>query len=78
MKLIKSALNKLGQKIKTERKSQKLSQSELANLADVSLNFISQLESGKETVQMNKVLQVLHTLGLQFYIEYGKHGITYE
>ncbi len=78
MPKIKKALKSLGLRIKTERKSQKLSQSELANLANVSLNFISQLESGKETVQMNKVLQVLDTLGLQFFIEYGKHGITYE
>lgn len=78
MKVITTALKELGQKIKTERKSQKLSQSELASLSGVSLNFISQLESGKETVQMNKVLIVLHTLGLQFFIEYGKLGITYE
>jgi len=72
------ALSNLGQKIKSERKSQELSQTELANLAGVSLNFISQLEAGKSTVQMNKVLQVIYTLGLQFKIEYGKKGITDE
>ena len=70
------ALKTLSVRIRDERKSQGLTQTELANLADVSLNFVSQLESAKSTVQMDKVLQVLKTLGLELNIRYGKKGIS--
>ena len=70
------ALKTLSVRIRDERKSQGLTQTELASLADVSLNFVSQLESAKSTVQMDKVLQVLKTLGLELNIRYGKKGIS--
>lgn len=66
----------MASRLKSERKSQGLSQSELADLAGVSLNFVSQLESGKSTVRLDKVLQVFKTLGLEFHIRYGKSGIS--
>lgn len=66
----------LGSRIRNERKSQGLSQTELANLSDVSLNFLSQLESGKSTVRIDKALKVMQTLGLEFKIQYGSSGIS--
>lgn len=69
------AIQRLAHRIKSERKSQGLSQTDLSNLSGVSLNFLSQLEQGKSTVRMDKVLQVMVTLGLQLSIEYGKQGI---
>ncbi|MCB9024774.1 MAG: helix-turn-helix transcriptional regulator [Bdellovibrionaceae bacterium] len=66
----------LSTRIRDERKSQGLSQTELADLAGVSLNFVSQLESAKSTVRIDKVLQVLSTLGLELHIRYGKMGIS--
>lgn len=66
----------LSQRIKTERKSQGLSQTQLAQLAKVSLNFISQLESGKSTVRIDKTIAVLGVLGLELKIQYGKSGIV--
>lgn len=71
-----AALKTLGSSIREERKSQGLSQTELANLAGVSLNFVSQLESAKPTVRIDKVLQVLSTLGMELHIRYGKKGIS--
>ena len=66
----------LGGRIRDERKSQGLSQTELANLSDVSLNFLSQLEGGKTTVRIDKTLKVMQTLGLEFKIQYGSSGIS--
>ncbi|NCN42500.1 helix-turn-helix transcriptional regulator [bacterium] len=76
MKSIDAALKALSTRIRDERKSQGLSQTELAHLAGVSLNFVSQLESEKSTVRIDKVLQVLGTLGLELHIRYGKKGIS--
>ena len=70
-----NSLYGLAQRVREERKSSGLSQTELAHLAGVSLNFLSQLETGKSTLRMDKVLQVMTTLGLQFEIQYGPSGI---
>lgn len=67
-----SKLLLIGTKIRQERKAQSMTQTELANLSDVSLNFLSQLEQGKPSVQMDKVLMVLDTLGLSIELTYSK------
>ncbi len=53
----------IGQLIRTERKAQGLRQDDLAAASGVGLRFIVDLERGKETVQLGKVLAVLATLG---------------
>lgn len=58
----------LGAAIRAERKRQKLTQTELANLCAVSLCFISNLENGKATAELEKALKVLSTLGLDITI----------
>ncbi|EOS50811.1 type II toxin-antitoxin system Y4mF family antitoxin [Adlercreutzia caecimuris] len=58
----------LGAAIRAERKRQKLTQTEVANLCAVSLSFISNLENGKETAELEKALKVLSTLGLDITI----------
>ena len=72
----RSAIKLMAKHLRKERKSQGITQTELAHLAGVSLNFLSQLESGKSTVRLDKVLQVFHTLGLEFHIRYGQSGIS--
>ena len=67
-----SDLMLIGTKIRQERKAQSMTQTELANLSGVSLNFLSQLEQGKPSVQMDKVLMVLDTLGLRIELTYSK------
>lgn len=54
----------LGQAVRRERKAQGLRQDELAAASGVGARFIIELEAGKPTVQLEKALHVLHTLGL--------------
>jgi len=53
----------IGALVRTARKEQNLRQDELAGVAGVGLRFIVDLEAGKPTAQIGKVLQVLQTLG---------------
>ena len=53
----------IGVLVRTARKEQNLRQDELAGVAGVGLRFIVDLEAGKPTAQIGKVLQVLQTLG---------------
>lgn len=53
----------IGQLIGSERKAQGLRQDDLAAASGVGLRFIVDLERGKETVQLGKVLAVLAALG---------------
>lgn len=55
----------LGATIRTARKQAGLEQKDAAGLAGVGLRFLSDLERGKPTVRMDKVLQVLDVLGLE-------------
>ena len=54
----------LGRVVREARKAQKLSQNDLAGMAGTGRRFIVDLEKGKETAQLGKVLRVLATLGV--------------
>lgn len=47
------------------RKELRLTQQELADLAGVSPRFIHELENGKPTVRLDRLLAVANTLGLE-------------
>lgn len=49
--------------VKEKRKQLKLTQPELAERAGVGLRFVRELEQGKQTVQLDKVNQVLSLFG---------------
>ena len=53
-----------------------LRQEELAELAGCSPRFVHDLEAGKPTVQLDKVLAVLAALGLGLGVVDGATGIT--
>ena len=65
---IKNVKN-IASKIKDERKKQNLTQTQLAGLCNVGLRFIVDLEAGKETCQIGKVLLVLDVLGINLVME---------
>lgn len=54
----------LARLIKATRKRHDIRQQDLADLAGVSCRFLSDLENGKESVELGKVLAVLTTLGI--------------
>ena len=53
----------LAEFIRQKRKSQRLTQSELAEKAGVGLRFIRDMEQGKTTLRIDKVNQVLALFG---------------
>jgi y4mF family transcriptional regulator len=58
----------LGLIVRRERKAQKLKQAELAAVSGVGIRFIVDLEAGKPTLQLGKVLHVVTTLGCDIQI----------
>lgn len=56
-------LNPVASFVKEKRKKLNLTQIELAEKAGVGIRFIRELEQGKETLQLNKVNQVLQLFG---------------
>ncbi|MBQ7079374.1 MAG: helix-turn-helix transcriptional regulator [Fibrobacter sp.] len=51
--------------IKKRRKSLNLTQANCAAFCGVGIRFFSELENGKQSLHLGKVLQVLQTLGLK-------------
>ena len=58
----------IGALVRISRKKQGATQAEFASLCGVGVRFISELENGKSTVQVGKLLQVLKCLGLEMTI----------
>jgi len=58
----------LGSVVQKTRKSQILTQVDIAGLAQTGNRFLVDLENGKETIQLGKVLKVLELLGLELVI----------
>ena len=59
----------LGKAIRDLRRSQGVTQAQLAGLSNTGVRFISDLENGKETCQLGKILHVLATLGVDVFIQ---------
>jgi y4mF family transcriptional regulator len=55
----------LSQFVKEKRKALSLTQEELSSKAGVGLRFVREMEQGKQTLQMNKVNQVLKLFGYE-------------
>lgn len=58
----------IGRLIRHKRREVGAQQETAAGLAGVGTKFLSQLENGKETAELGKVLQVLRAMGLEVYI----------
>ncbi|HSP79639.1 MAG TPA: helix-turn-helix domain-containing protein, partial [Myxococcaceae bacterium] len=61
--------------VRRQRKALGLSQEQLSELAGCGPVFIYDVESGKPTLRLNKLLDVLVVLGLQLTLEPGKQGL---
>ena len=54
----------IGTEVRQARKNLKVTQEQLALTSGTGLRFVIDLEKGKPTCQVGKILQVLNTLGL--------------
>ena len=59
-----STAESIGDLVKHTRKHLKITQKDLALTSGTGLRFIIELEQGKTTCQLGKVLTVLNTLGI--------------
>jgi HTH-type transcriptional regulator/antitoxin HipB len=75
-KKVEPALRELGSLIRSERKRRDLTQTELGQLSATSINFVSQVEAGKATAQIGKVLRVLQILGYEMHCLRGPKGLV--
>jgi len=51
--------------IRTRRRELGLTQTEVAEVANANLRFVSELERGKPTARLANVMRVLETLGIE-------------
>ena len=58
----------IGAEIRKRRKELGYTQGFLADYVGVSASFLSELENGKETVQLNKLMDVMSLLGMDICI----------
>ena len=63
MQVIKNA-GALGKLLREERKKKGYTQAEVAEAANVGINFVSQVERGKPTAELELVLRLVSVLGL--------------
>ena len=59
----------IGRIVRAARRAQGLRQDQLAGAAGVGVRFLSELERGKPTVRLEKMLAVLDTLGCRLRVE---------
>ena len=57
----------LGYLVRTARREMGLSQQQLSDLAGVGRRFVSELENGKATLELNKVVKVCNAVGIDIY-----------
>lgn len=59
----------IGSAVRRARKAAGLRQDDLAGLAGVGTRFLIELEAGKPTMRLDKLLAVLATLGIDLYVD---------
>lgn len=67
MKVINN--KQIGSLVKSTRNSLCITQKKLALASGIGLRFISELEAGKPSCEIDKVLMILHTLGIEVILE---------
>ena len=66
----------LGQLVRSHRKEQQLTLKKLPGVGNLSMRFLSELERGKETAEIGKVLKALAMLGLEVTVQPRNGGAT--
>ena len=63
-------MSEIAEVVRSERKRQGATQIELAQMANVGVRFLRDVEDGKPTVQLDKLLRVLTTLGITLELKF--------
>ncbi|MFH1924268.1 MAG: helix-turn-helix domain-containing protein [Planctomycetota bacterium] len=63
-----ASVKQLGALIRSQRKKAGVLQADAADLTGVGTRFLSELERGKESAEVGKVLSVIHRLGLEVWV----------
>ena len=64
-----NSMAEIANAVREARRSQGISQTVLAQLSNVGLRFVCEIEHGKKSVRFDKLLSVLTTLGLSLRLE---------
>ncbi|MCD8397905.1 MAG: helix-turn-helix transcriptional regulator [Lachnospiraceae bacterium] len=67
MKILESA--DIGAAIRSRRKELHYTQAYISEFTGLSISFISDVENGKPTVELGKVLRLVQILGMDLFIE---------
>ena len=67
MKILESS--DLGAAIRSRRKELHYTQAYISEFTGLSISFISDVENGKPTVELEKVIQLLQILGMDLFVE---------
>lgn len=65
----------LGRAIRARRKALRLTQVDLSRLAGCGPDFVYDVEAGKTSLRLDKLLDVLVILGLELVVAQGKQGL---
>ena len=69
MKIQITTMAELGEVIRATRKANKIRLDDIAGMAGVGPVFVGDVEYGKETAQIGRVIQLMSELGLKFTID---------
>ena len=64
-----NSMAEIANAVREARRSQGISQTVLAQLSNVGLRFVCEIEHGKKSVRFDKLLSVLTTLGVSLRLE---------
>lgn len=64
-----NGMSEIANSVRKARKAQGISQTVLAQLSNVGLRFLCEVEHGKSTVRFDKLLPVLTSLGMTLHLE---------
>ncbi len=63
-----TSVEQIGKLVRSKRKQLGVLQEDAAGLSGVGTKFLSQLENGKDTAEIGRVLKVLKAMGLELYL----------
>lgn len=64
-----TSVKEFGKMIRVKRKSLGLTLEKVAGLTGIGIRYLSELERGKQTIEMGKALHVLNGLGLELWVK---------